>query len=141
MGAQALILLDSNVWIYYLDAGLPEHAAVRKAVGPRLATEDVLSSPVVQLEVVHYIVKRLEADADDLVDRFLQFPCDAAPLTDAEVVESSRLLLANRASGIGARDATLLVLARQSGAELLTRDKSLARVAKRMGITTTEPGA
>ncbi len=134
-----MILVDANVWAYFLDAGTREHARVKAALPRLLGEEELLMPTVVQMEVVHYLVRRLGPRAAEAVDTFLAQAAEVAALTGGVTVEASRLLLAHHATGIGGRDATLLVMAKRHGAALLTHDKGLAKVAKAMGLKTLDP--
>lgn len=134
-----MILPDANVWIYLLDATTPQHKAVRTRL-PRLMQDvDVLIPAVIQMEVLHYMVRRLGADAADAIDAFLTQPAEIAPLTAEVTGEAARLLMTHRATGIGGRDAAILVIARRKQATLLTNDKALTKVATAMGITVENP--
>jgi predicted nucleic acid-binding protein len=134
-----LILIDSNAWIYFLDAALPEHARAKKRLAALLADEDALMPAIVQMEVIHYIVARLGEGAGDVIDTFLSFPGDVEPLSGATVGEAARLLLAHRGTGIGGRDAALLVTAQRREASLVTADKALAAVARKLGVKVASP--
>lgn len=134
-----MILVDSNIWIHYFDANTKEHGRVKANLPRILGEEDLLMPTVVQLEVVHYLVRQLGAKARDAVDTFLAQASEVEPLTGGIVVESSQLLLAHHKAGIGGRDASLLVMAKRHGASLLTNDTDLAKVAKTMGLSVTNP--
>lgn len=136
-----MILVDSNVWIHYLDATLPEHAKVAERMEGLLAGEEVLTPAVVQLEVIHHLVLRLGKAASDAVDAFLAFPGEVGPLAGRHVSEAARLLLTHRGSGIGSRDAALLVMAQRTGATLVTADKPLLKLAKKLDIPVVNPAA
>ena len=136
-----MILVDSNVWVYYLDAALPEHPKVSERMDEILPGEDVLIPAAVQLEVIHHLVLRLGKAATDAVDTFLAFPGEVEPLSRRNVSEAARLLLSHRASGVGSRDATLLVLAQRTGATLVTADKPFLKLAKKLDVTTVNPAA
>lgn len=136
-----MILVDANIWAYFFDASTKEHARVKAAL-PRLLGEDELLVPtVVQMEVVHYLVKRLGAKAADAVDAFLAQAASVESLTGGTTAEASRLLLARHDAGIGGRDAAILVMAKRHQATLLTNDKDLAKVAKAMGLKVGNPAS
>ncbi|MHB1261287.1 MAG: type II toxin-antitoxin system VapC family toxin [Thermoplasmatota archaeon] len=135
------MLVDSNVWAYCFDAGAKEHPRVKTALPRMLGDDDLLMPTVVQIEVVHYLVKRLGKDAGPAVDTFLAQAAEVEPLTGGIVAEAARLLVAQRATGIGGRDAALLVMAKRHAATLLTNDRDLAKVAKAMGIPVANPAS
>ncbi len=134
-----MILVDSNVWIYFLDANTKEHARVSTALPRLMDEEDLLIPAVVQMEVVHYLVRRRGAKAADAIDTFLAQAAEVEVLTGGVVVEAGRLMFAHVDTGIGGRDAALLVMAKRRDATLLTNDKPLAKVAKAMGLTVVNP--
>jgi predicted nucleic acid-binding protein len=136
-----LILVDSNVWVYYLDAALSEHTRVSDRMDGILPGEEVLIPAVVQLEVIHHLVLRLGKAATEAVHAFLAFPGEVEPLTGRHAAEAARLLLAHRASGVGSRDAALLLLAQRTGATLVTSDKPLLKLAKKLDVPTINPTA
>lgn len=134
-----MILVDANIWVYFLDASSKEHARVKTAL-PRLLGDDELLMPtVVQMEVIHYVARRLGAGAHEVVHTFLTQAGTVEPLTGGLVAEASRLLLAHLATGIGGRDAAILATAKLHGATLLTHDQDLARAAQAMGLRVADP--
>ncbi|MBI4393110.1 MAG: PIN domain-containing protein [Euryarchaeota archaeon] len=136
-----MILVDSNIWICFLDAEAREHAAVEKALPALLKDHDALLPAPVQLEVLHYLSRQVDEGLEEIIDDFLSQPGEVEPLTGAVVSECSRLLAKHRGLGLGGRDAALLVMARNRGATLATADKALARVAKKVGISVVNPAS
>ena len=136
-----MILVDANVWIYFFDANKKEHVRVRAALPRILGDDDLLMPTVVQMEVVHYLVKQLGAKAADAVDTFLAQAAEIAPLSGGVTVEAARLLLAHNSTGIGGRDAAILVMAKRYDATIATNDKGLAKVASAMGLKVANPVA
>lgn len=134
-----MILVDANIWAYFFDANTSEHTRVQVALPRMLGDEELLMPTVVQMEVVHYLVKRLGPKATDAVDAFLSQAAAVEPLTGGITAEASRLLLAQHSMGIGGRDAALLVTAKRHEATILTNDKDLAKVAKSMGLKILNP--
>lgn len=135
-----MILADSNIWIYYLDASTKEHAKVKRAL-PRALAEGLLMPTIVQMEVIHYLVRRLGANAEPHVETFLAQEAEIEPLTGGVTVEASRLLLAHRETGIGGRDACLLAIARRREAKVFTNDGPLTKGATALGLRTADPVA
>lgn len=136
-----MILVDSNIWVYAFEAGAPEHARVGAALPRLLESEDLLIPAVVQLEVVHFLARRLGERAGDAVDAFLSQEAKVEALTGNIVSEAARLLVVQRGTGIGGRDAAMLVVAKRNGATLASNDRAVLKVAKAMGIATTNPAA
>lgn len=121
--------IDSNIWAYALDATVPEHQRAARAVGKALEG-DVLVNTAVQMEVAHYLVKRLGAAAGkDAADDFLALPLTVDPLDPPLVRDSLRLLVRYTDIGIGGRDATLLAsMQRHRVVRILTHDATFGRV-------------
>ena len=136
-----MILVDANIWAYFFDANAKEHGRVKSSLPRLLGDEELLMPTIVQMEVVHYLVKRLGANGREAVDTFLAQAASVEPLTGGITAEAARLLLDQHATGIGGRDAALLVMARRHDATILTSDKDLAKVAKAIGVQTTNPAA
>lgn len=133
-----MILVDANVWIYFLDRGFPEHPAVRKHLPRLLVRDDALIPAIVQVEVIHYIARQMGERASATIDDFLSHPGEVEPLTGGAVAEAARLLLAHRADGVGGRDASILAIAKRTKAKLATADRPLAKVARAIGIDVVE---
>ena len=136
-----MILVDANIWTYFFDANAKEHARVKSSLPRLLGDEELLMPTVVQMEVVHYLVKRLGSKAREAVDTFLAQAAAVEPLTGGITAEAARLLLEHHATGLGGRDAALLVMARRHEALLLTNDKDLAKVAKAIGVKVANTAA
>lgn len=134
-----MILVDANVWVYFLDADLDEHPKVRAWLPRALTEEDALIPALVQVEVLHYLARQLGDDAASTFEAFLAHPGEIEPLTGSVVAEASRLLLAHRGQGIGGRDAALLVTAKRAQASIATADKALAKVARKIGVKSVDP--
>lgn len=134
-----MILVDANIWAYFFDANTKEHARVRTALPRLLGDAELLMPTVVQIEVIHYLVRRMGADAAPAIDTFLGQTAEVEPLTGGVTAEAARLLLAHHAAHIGGRDAAILVMAKRHDATILTNDKDLARIAKTMGLKVTNP--
>lgn len=133
--------LDANVWIYYLDADLDEHAAVADSVSGVLADQPVFTTTVLQMEVVHYLSTQL-ADSHEAIDRFLRLEnTTVAELTRADVSTAAGLLRRHDGTGIGGRDATVVAaMDRHDVTELWTHDAGLERLGDRLDwLTVVDP--
>lgn len=133
------MLVDANVWVYFLDADLKEHAKVRKWLPSALASTEALIPTLVQIEVLHYLARQMGDTAPEAIETFLAHPGEVEPLTGSVVAEASRLLLSHRGEGIGGRDAALLVMAKRTESRLATADKALARVARKVNVEVVDP--
>lgn len=133
--------LDANVWIYYLDDGLPEHELVREPVTEVLTDEMLFTTTVLQMEVVHYLSNQL-ADSETAIDRFLSLAdVSVGDLTQTDVAAASDLLAAYPQTGIGGRDATVIAaMDRYDIDRLWTHDEGLQRVGERLDwLDVTDP--
>lgn len=134
-----MILVDSNVWIYLLDAGTSEHDRVRERLPSLLDDAELLLPAVVQMEVVHYVERALgPEEAQTVVADFLSTSGRVVPLDGGTVARAADLLL-DAAPGIGGRDAALLVTCREHDARLATNDEALAAAAEATGLDTVNP--
>ncbi|MFB6309543.1 MAG: type II toxin-antitoxin system VapC family toxin [Haloarculaceae archaeon] len=125
--------LDANVWIYYFDAGLDEHGAVRESIEGILASEPLFTTTVLQMEVVHYLSGQL-AESDEQIQRFLSLEgVTVAELTERDVDTAADLLGTYADVGIGGRDATVVAaMDRYDISRLLTHDEGLKRLGDRL---------
>jgi len=133
--------LDANVWIYYLDDGLPEHDRVRDPVTEILGDEMLFTTTVLQMEVVHYLSNQL-ADSEPAVDRFLSLAdVSVADLTQTDVATGAELLATYGGTGIGGRDATVVAaMDRYDVGRLWTHDEGLKRMGKQLTwLDVTDP--
>jgi predicted nucleic acid-binding protein len=124
-----MIMIDSNIWAYYLDADAPEHRSVAPAVR-RSIREGVLINTVVVIEVAHFLIKNLgPVLGREKLDVFLGFPMQVDELTLNLAREATDELSKYSHLGVGGRDATLLASMRRRGVtKLMTHDEALKRV-------------
>jgi len=124
-----VLAIDSNIWAYSMDSTVPEHRRAARAVD-RALEGDVLVNTVIQIEVAHYLVKRLGAVAGkEAADLFLTFPLTVDGLDPALLRDALRLLARYSDVGIGGRDASLLASMERHGiARILTHDATFRRV-------------
>jgi predicted nucleic acid-binding protein len=123
----ARIALDADVVIAFLDAGDDQHAQAVDLLRPRLAAGDeILIGASVYAEVM---VRPLARGTGAKVDEFMDAIGTTVLVVDRDV--------ARRAAGLRARhrslrlpDALSLASAQAAGAELVTLDKRLGRVAQ-----------
>lgn len=133
--------LDGNVWVYYLDAELPEHDDVSDAVTAVVESQPLLTPTVIGMEVVHYLTNQL-SDSETPVQQFLDLEGQtAAPLSQEDVERAAGLLHEYPNSGIGGRDAAILAATeRYDVTELWTHDQDLLDVAEqRPNLVVVDP--
>lgn len=137
-----MILPDSNIWIYGIDARTPEHGRV-EAWFERADDEIFLIPTIVQLEVLHHIARnvRSERDRTPLASGVFSFPANTKPLTSATVRNARAEIEDHVARGIGGRDAAVLAHALEEDATLVSHDASLLEAAVDAGLDAHDPAA
>lgn len=131
--------LDANVWVYYLDADLPEHAAVARTVDEDLADEAVFTTTVLQMEVVHYVANTL-AESEEVIDDFLSVSDVVADLTAGDIERAAELLHEYSNAGLGGRDASVLAAMERCDVDTLwTHDRAFGEVAADRGVSVRDP--
>lgn len=128
-----MICIDSNVWIYYLDATTPEHDCVKRPMREALGERAIFMNAVVPLEVTHHLVKRREGN-EAFVHRFLELTSVTVESLDVALVQRAHELLCEHPhTGIGGRDASLVAAMERRGVdELWTHDTGLERLGERV---------
>lgn len=137
----AMYCLDANVWIYFLDAGLDDHVAVRDPVTELLAERPLFTTAVIQMEVVHYLFRQL-VESEAAIDRFLNIESTTvASLDSLDVSRAVTILRGHEEVGIGGRDATIVAaMDRSDVTELWTHDDGLKRLGERLDwLSVTDP--
>ena len=124
----ARVALDADVVIAFLDAGDDQHARAVRALGDRLAAgDDILVGASVYAEVM---VRPVQRGADTAVDAFLEAIGATVVPVDRGVARLAAQLRARHRS-LRLPDALALATALACGAELLTLDQGLRRIAAR----------
>ena len=125
---------DANVWVYYLDADLPEHADVVEPVREALQTQPLFTTTVLQMEVIHYLHTQ-RADSSTAIERFLGLEdVTVGELRTDDVETAVEILQAYPDTGIGGRDATIIAaMKRQNVSRLWTHDAALLDIGGRLG--------
>lgn len=133
------ITIDSNIWVYYMNRGSPEHARVARAVRSVLG-KPLLLTTVLQMEVAHVLVRqRGMAGGLDRMAALMAHPFEVDPLDEGAVAGALEQLRRHGHLGIGGRDATVLAsMARRGSTELWTHDAAFKRVP---GIKVKDPAA
>ncbi len=136
-----MIMVDSNIWAYYLDVEAPEHPSVVPEVRKALRG-GVLINTVVVMEVAHFLVKNLgPVLGREKLDVFISFPMQVDELTLELARGATGELSRYSHLGIGGRDATLLASMRRKGVrKIMTHDEALKRVPDIKAIDPVKPG-
>lgn len=128
----APVALDADVIIAFLDAADEQHERAIDKLRPRLAAGDeVLVSASVYAEVM---VRPLQRGTDGKVDEFLDAIGAAVVTVDRELARRAAQLRARHRS-LRLADALSLATAHAAGAELLTLDHRLRRLANAEGAS------
>ena len=125
-----MLIIDSNIWVYYFDRDAPEHRLVVNKVEKLLKSEKIVINTVIIIEVAHFLVKNLGPVAgNNKLEVFLSFPFTVANLDYYTVSKAVELLVRYSHQGIGGRDATILATAQAfSLSKIVTHDDAFQRV-------------
>ena len=125
----ARVALDADIVIAFLDSGDDQHAAAVAELRPRLAAGDeLLIGATVYAET---IVRPLHQGTDATVDQFLgSAGIEVVPI-DRAIARRGAALRAEHPS-LRLPDAMSLATAIATGSTLLTLDKRLRRIARRI---------
>lgn len=125
-----MLMIDSNIWAYFFDTNAPEHKTVKKPVREAIESDEVLMSTVIQMELVHYLVKRLGPIlGGEKLDVLLNYPFKLDILDQDLVLRSLEILQRYYHLGVGARDASIIASMRRNGAtKLITHDNALKKI-------------
>ncbi|HID91201.1 TPA: type II toxin-antitoxin system VapC family toxin [Candidatus Bathyarchaeota archaeon] len=126
----ATLIIDSNIWAYYLDAEAPEHSSVVRPVQEALRSERVVINTVILMEVAHFLIKNLgPVIGRRKLDVFLRFPFTVVGLDYDLTLESIECLMEYSHLGIGGRDSTIIATMRRLGFKrIMTHDEALKRI-------------
>jgi predicted nucleic acid-binding protein len=125
-----MLMIDSNIWAYFFDSNTPEHGKVIGPVKEAIEGDGILISTVIQLELVHYLVKRLGPIlGGEKLEVLLNYPFKLDVLDQDLVNKSVSVLQRYNHLGIGARDASLVASMKRNGAKkLMTHDEALKKI-------------
>jgi len=127
----ARVALDADIVIAFLDPGDDQHAAAVAQLRPRLAAGDeLLIGATVYAET---IVRPLQQGTDPTVEQFLDSAAIAVVPIDRAIARGAAALRAEHAS-LRLPDAMSLATAIATGSTLLTLDKKLRRLARRLEL-------
>jgi predicted nucleic acid-binding protein len=123
-----MIAVDSNIWIYYLDATLPEHEKVKPTLESAIRAEEILTSTIIWMEVAHYLFKISSlprSKLSDIIKKLLRLSTMEIASFDRETLDMSLETLEDKyRHRIGGRDAAILATMKRHGVrKLMTHDK------------------
>ena len=128
-----MILIDSNIWIYYLDPTTEEHEQVKIKLEDTIKTEEVLTNTIIWMEVAHYLFKVSKLPKEKLEQR-LKNMTRLSTMTvmsfDLDLYYEALAVLSEIwFHPIRGRDATILATMRKAGVErILTHDEGFKKL-------------
>jgi len=138
-----MIFIDTNIWCYYFDARLPEHAHASSPLRSAIKNETIVVNTVVVMEVAHYLTRNLEQDeARRRIDIFVNLRNLVILDFDRALMRASIDFLTrySRVHGLGGRDSTIIASLIDRGIKtLMTHDISLSLIASELGLETIDP--
>ena len=125
----ARVALDADIVIAFLDPGDDQHAAAVAGLRPRMdAGDELLVGATVYAET---IVRPMQQGTDAIVDDFLDSAGIAVVPVDRMIARRAAALRAEHPS-LRLPDSMSLAVAIATGSTLLTLDKKLRQVARRI---------
>jgi predicted nucleic acid-binding protein len=133
------MLIDSQIWIYYLNEFAPEHDAITTWLEGNddgaLFTEEIGLSIIIPIEVAHHLFALKDIDKESILD-FMNSIIGAKnihifPFQEIDLMETLVQLKKIRMTGIGGRDMMILVTMSKNGIDtIVTHDKNLLAQSK-----------
>jgi predicted nucleic acid-binding protein len=126
-----MIMIDSNMWIYYFDESLEEHKYVKESMRKIVMEEEILVNTVVIQEVAHYLIRH------EPVEEFWEDINYLIRLSSLELLDFDYAMMQNALKllskywnyGIGGRDAVLLAtMVTKSVNEIMTHDAAFKKL-------------
>lgn len=127
-----MIMIDSNMWIYYFDESLEEHKYVKEPIRRIIMGEEgILANTIVIQEVAHYLVRH-EPENEFWEDINYISRLRSLELLDFDydmMQKALKLLSKYWNYGIGGRDAVLLATMVMNGVnEIMTHDRAFKKL-------------
>lgn len=130
MENKPIIFIDSNYWIYLLDAATIEHIHIKNHFKKIFDTHKFAINVIVLIEVMHYLVRRLGNQiAQDKWKLFtrIDFICTDIIFEDLDNIFNELINYSH--TGIGGRDATIISSMKTLNiTEICTHDKSFQKI-------------
>ncbi len=125
-----MILIDSNMWCFYLDESSKENKKISKIIESLLEKEQILSNSAVIMEVSHFLIKNLGPRIGKTkIDTLISFPMTIIDLDFSLMRQSIDMLCDYSHTGIGGRDATLLATLKHAGSNrIMTNDRAFKKI-------------
>jgi predicted nucleic acid-binding protein len=107
-----MMLIDSQIWIYYLDPAAIEHRNIDKWLNDILTTEQFALSAIIPLEIAHKIYRIPKIDiniAEKTLNSLISLQnCQILEIDQFGMFRALEILQQKRNLGIGGRDALIL---------------------------------
>ena len=126
----AILIIDTNIWAYYLDRDSAEHESVIADVEKALKSEQIAVNTVIIMELAHFLIKNLgPVDGGEKLGVFLRFPLVISDFDYRNALDSVEMLKRYSHLGVGARDATVPAMMSAAGVKrIMTHDEALKKV-------------
>ncbi len=138
-----MLFVDSNIWCYYFDQRLPEHAHVRDTMREIIRSEQIACNTVIAMEVAHYLVRHFSEEiARKKIETFVNLSnIDIADFNRQMLNEAvERLLTFAYAEGLGGRDATVIATMKLHNiTQIVTHDDIFRRLANKLELKVIDP--
>ena len=133
-----MYMVDSNIWVYYFDENLPEHSTVVKYLDPLIKQENISTSTIILMEVIHYLFKRLGPVIGYEKSHIFQLGhFETLEFTSKDLDEFLDMFQKVSHHGIGGRDVTILVCMKKAGiSRLVTHDQDFKKI---QGLEVIDP--
>ena len=125
-----MYMIDSNIWVYYFDENLPEHSIVVKYLDPLIKQENIATSTIILMEVIHYLFKRLGPVVGSEKSHIFQLGhFETLEFTSKDLDEFLEIFQQVSHHGLGGRDVTILVCMKKAGIlQLVTHDQDFKKI-------------
>lgn len=119
-------MVDSNIWIYYLDKSLLEHKQVSSFMDELIKKRTLVITNFIAVEVIHFLFKRLNKDqAVKKSSVFQQGDLRYVDFNTEDITMHIDLMSKTTGTGLGGRDMSILVCMKKINIhQLVTHDKS-----------------
>jgi predicted nucleic acid-binding protein len=138
-----MLLVDSNIWCYYFDQCLPEHALVLDTMREIIKSEHIACNTVIVMEVAHYLVRHFSEEiARKKIETFVNLSnIDIADFKRHTMIEAvEKLLIFAYTESLGGRDATVIATMKlQNITKIVTHDDIFRRLAKKLKLEVIDP--
>ena len=125
-----MYMVDSNIWVYYFDENLPEHSKVVKYLDTLIKQENISTSTIILMEVIHYLFKRLGPVVGSEKSHIFQLGhFETLEFTSKDLDEFLDKFQKVSHHGLGGRDVTILVCMKKAGiSKLVTHDQDFKKI-------------